>query len=136
MAAQNRRLKTITLDIDGENFECQIKSWKMANGSDDGDHMYTFCPDGEFIEESDDQYTLELTFYADWRAGGISDYLWLHNREVVTFQLDHHPDIDGEHVRWNGSIYLKVPDAGGDVRTTEEQEASFQVIGLPVYSRP
>src|SRR5262245_42341312 len=102
MAAHNRKLKLIEFTVDGTSFECQLQSWNLANNTDDGERMYTFCPDGEFIEDAEPQYALELTFFSDWRSDGVSDFLWAHDQETVAFQLDHHPDVVGEHVRWTG----------------------------------
>lgn len=129
MTVHQRRLKLITLTIDGISFECQINSWKLDPGSNDGDRQYTFCPDGVFVEETDDEPTLDLKLFSDWRSDGFSDYLWSHPNEVAEFVLDHHPDIVGEHVRFTGSVLLKPPAAGGDARETEVTEITLQVIG-------
>lgn len=136
MSIHNRKLKVITLDIGGTDFECQVSNWQMVNNADDGDKIYSFCPDGEDTEEVDPDWSLQLTFFSDWTSGGVSDYLMQHAGEVVTFQLDHHPDIPAEHVRWDGKVRLKAPSVGGDVRTTETQEITLGVIGKPNYTRP
>lgn len=135
MTAHNRRLKQITFDLDGTEFQCQIQSWQLVNNTDDGDLMYTFCPDGEFREETDDDYAIELTFFSDWRSGGISDYLWENDGETVTFAIDHHPDVAAEHVQWTGSVKVKAPTVGGEARDTEVTEVELQCIGKPVYTR-
>lgn len=136
MTANHRRLKVITLDLDGDNYECQVKTWNVANNTGDGEQMYTFCPTGVFRESADDDYALELTFFADWTTTGISDFLTANDGEDVTFQLDHHPDIVGEHVRWAGTVRVKAPSVGGDYGVTEESQVTLQCIGKPVYSRP
>lgn len=136
MTFHNRRLKVITLDLDGTNFECQVKTWNIANNTNDGDKIYTYCPDGESREETEPDYALELTAFADWRSDGFSDFLWTNDGEDVTFQLDHHPDIALEHVRWAGTLRIKAPSVGGDARTTEETDVTLQIIGLPAYTRP
>lgn len=135
MAAHNRRLKTITFTLDGSSFECQLSSWTLANNTEDGEKMFTFCPDGEFREEADADYALELKFYSDWRSAGISDFLVTNDQENAAFVLDHHPDIVGEHVRWTGTVKVKAPSVGGDVRTTEVTEVTLQCIGKPAYTR-
>lgn len=135
MAAHNRRLKTITFTLGATAFECQVKSWQIVNNTEDGERQFTFCPDGEFYEEADDTYALELTFFSDWRSGGISDFLVANNQTNVAFQLDHHPAIVGEHVRWTGTVKVKAPTVGGEVRTTEMTEVTLPVIGKPVYAR-
>ncbi|QWF81137.1 hypothetical protein [Amycolatopsis sp. CA-230715] len=129
MGVNHRRLKLITFTIGGTSFECQLNSWTMDPGSDDGDRQYTYCPNGTFVEETDDEPSLELKFFSDWRSGGISDYLWSHPNEEAEFVLDHHPDIPGEHVRWTGKLLIKPAPAGGDVRETEMTEVTLQVLG-------
>jgi hypothetical protein len=135
MAVHNRRLKLIEFAIGATQFECQISSWNLANNSDDGDKQFTFCPDGEFREETDPDYALELTFFSDWRSGGISDFLVENDGTDAAFTLDHHPDIPAEHVTWTGTCRVKAPNVGGDARATESQEVTLQVIGKPEYVR-
>ena len=134
-ATHNRKLKLINFAIDSVSFECQVQTWNLANNTEDGEKFYAFCPDGEFREDAEPDYALELTFYADWRSDGISDFLTAHDQETVDFTLDHHPDIPEEHVRWTGQVKLKAPNVGGDARTTEMTEATLQVIGMPEYTR-
>lgn len=133
--AFNRKLKVITFALIGVNFECQLTSWKMINNTPDGERFYTYCPNGEFFEEAEPDYALELKFLSDWRPGGISDFLVANDQALAGFVLDNHPDIVGEHVRWSGDCKLKAPDAGGDVRITETQEVTLPVIGKPLYAR-
>ena len=53
----------------------------------------------------------------------------------VTFQLDHHPDIPSEHVRWTGTLHIKAGGAGGDANATESTSTTFACVGKPAYSR-
>jgi len=136
MTAHNRKLKTLTFDLDGSEFQVQLNSWKITNGSSEGDTMYVYSPDDEFVEDAEPAYTLEATFYSDWNAGGISDFCWIHDGETLPFTIDHHPDVALEHVRFTGSVKVKAPDVGGDVRTTETTAVSWSIVGKPVYTRP
>lgn len=135
MTAHHRRLKVITFELDSLEFQAQITSWQVVNNSEDGEKVYTFAIDGEFREEADDDYALELKFVSDWTADGISTYLTEHDKEDAAFTLDHHPNIPGEHVRWSGQCQIKAPTAGGDVRTTEMTEITMQVRGKPLFER-
>lgn len=135
MSVHQRRLKLLNLAIDSNSFECQLQSWKLDPGSKDGDRQYTYCPDGQFVEETDDEPSLELKFFADWRSAGVSDYFWANNGATVAFVLDHHPDIVGEHVRWSGNVLIKPPPVGDDARKTEMSEVKLQVVGEPTYER-
>lgn len=126
-----RRLKVINFTIGAIAFECQLQTWTMNPGVQDGDRRYTYCSSGanSFVEETDDEPTLELTFFSDWRSNGISDFLWSNANTEAAFVLDHHPDIVGEHVRWSGTVLLKPPPVGGDARTTEVSEVTLQIVG-------
>jgi hypothetical protein len=134
-ATHSRRLKLIEFTIDGTSFECQVQSWKLDPGIDDGDRMYSFCPDGAFIEETDPEPTLELKFFADWRSAGISRFLWDHSGEEAAFVLDHHPDIPAEHVTWSGDLVVKAPPVGGEARETEFTEVTLQCVAMPVFTK-
>jgi hypothetical protein len=139
MSVHQNRLKILNFTIDGIAFDCQINSWNMNPNAKTGTHEYTYCAAGEgnndFYEETDDQWTLEIKFFSDWRVNGISDYLMSHNKDVAAFVLDHHPDISGEHVRWSGNLVVLAPAIGGDSRTTESQDITFSVLGIPDYER-
>lgn len=130
-----RRLKVINFTLSGVSFECQIRSWNLANNTEDGTKTFTYCPDSEFRTETDFNYMLTLTGYADWRSNGFSDFLWTHDRGTAAFVLDHMPDIVGEHVRWTGTCVLRAPSVGGDVRTIEETSVTLPVIGKPTFLR-
>lgn len=136
MTVHSRKVKLIEFTVDGSAFQCQIQKWNMANNTEDGERYYTQCPDGEFREEAEPDYALELTAFADWRSGGLSDFLTEHDGEKLAFQLDHHPDIAAEHVRWAGTVKVRAPNAGGESRTTEMTEVTLPVKGKPTYSRP
>lgn len=130
-----RRLKVITFTLAGISYECQLNSWQLANNTADGTKMFSFCQNSsEFRTETDNDYALQLKFFADWRPSGISTYLWNNARAVVAFQLDHLPDIVGEHVRWTGNCVLKAPTVGGDVRMIEETSVTLLVLGVPAFT--
>lgn len=135
MTLHQRRLKIVTFTLDGNSFECQVQSWKLDPGVKDGNRLYSYCPDGISIEETDNEPSLELKFYSDWRSAGVSTYLWQNSNSTVAFVLDHHPDIVGEHVRWSGSVLIKPPPAGGDVRDTEMSEITLQIVGDPTFEQ-
>lgn len=136
MSTHNRKIKQIQFTVDGTSFECQVQAWKIVNNTEDGERYFAQCPDGEFREDGEDDYALELTLFSDWRSDGISDFLTQNDKSEVDFQIDHHPDIAAEHVRWVGTVKLRAPDAGGEARTTEMTEVTLQIKGKPVYSRP
>jgi hypothetical protein len=116
-------------------FECQISEWNLNNNTEDGDKVYTLCPTGEDTEETDPDYTLDLTAFADWRSDGFSDYLTKNDGATVDFRLDHHPDIPAEHVYWTGQVKIKAPSVGGVARESEQTTVTLVIIGKPVYAR-
>jgi hypothetical protein len=135
VTAHNRKLKIITFTLNGIGFQCQLQSWRLNNNTPEGDRFYTFCADGEFIEDGEPDYDFDLKFISDWTLGGVSDYLIANDLQVVAYVLDHLPDIAGEHVRFSGNAKIQAPTVGGDVRTTELTEAKLKCIGKPAYAR-
>lgn len=137
MAVHHRRLKVIELEIDGHRYECQVRNFEVQNNTADGDRHYTFCPDGEFREDAEDDYALMLEFFTDWRAPhGLAHYLTVNDRQWLNFTLDHHPDIPAEHVRRTGRVRAKAPNLGGEVRTEEITSITLPIEGKPLYTRP
>lgn len=132
----HRKIKQIVFDLGGTTFQCQIENFQFVNNTPDGQKIYSMCPDGEDLEETDADWALQLRFFSDWRVNGISDFLMLNDGENVAFEIQHHPDIPGEHTIWTGTLRVKAPSVGGDVKVTERQEQTFQIIGKPEYDRP
>jgi hypothetical protein len=139
MTVHQQRLKIINFTINGTAFDCQVSSWNCNPNAKAGNQEYTFCAAGEgqnsFYEVTDDQWTLELKFFSDWRVNGISDFLQTNNKQTAAFVLDHHPDIIGEHVQWSGNLMVMSPSIGGDSRITESQDITMPIIGIPTYLR-
>lgn len=132
------KLKEITFTLGGNDFKCQLETWQMVNNTEDGERFYTFCgpgSEGEFREEAEPDYALELTFHADWRLNGISDYLTTNDQQTVAFVLVNRPNTAGQAVQWSGSLKVKAPTAGGQARTTEKSDITLPVIGKPTYTR-
>jgi hypothetical protein len=136
VTAVNRKLNVLTFTLGGIQFQKQLTSVIVGNNTDDPTITYTFAPDGQFAEEADDSYDLQIAGVADWTAGGLSDYLWSHKGESITCQIDQLVGYAGEQVRWTGTVYVKAPAALGEVRTTERFETTMSWVGAPVYSRP
>lgn len=134
---KHRKLKTITFKLNSQSYECQVQSWTLDPGMDEGERMFSFCgPDGgSFIEEPDPEPTLEMVFYADWSDGGISDFLWTNTGTVADFELHNHPNSPDQHVKWTGQVRIAAPPAGGEARATEMTEVTMQLLDLPAYER-
>lgn len=133
----HRKIKVITLTIGTVVVESQVQSWTMNNNTDDGDKLYAQSSAGaagEFRDEAEPDYSLDLTLYSDWRSAGITRYLTEHDQETAAFVLDHHPDVALEHVTWAGDLKLRAPNAGGDARTNEMTQVTLVVIGKPAFT--
>lgn len=135
MSVHNRKIKTIELGLGVNAFECQVQTWQILNNTPDGARFYTQCPDGEFREEAEPDYALQLSLFADWRSTGVSDWLVENDQTDQPFTLEHHPTIPAEHVTWTGTLRAKAPNVGGAARTTELTEVTLQIKGKPTYTR-
>lgn len=138
MPTNSSKLKEITFTLGGNDFKCQLETWRVVNNTDPGERFYTFCgpgPEGEFREEAEPDYSLELGFHADWRLNGISDYLTQNDQVTVAFVLVSRPSTAGQAVQWSGSTKLMAPPAGGQARTTEKAEVTLPIVGKPTYTR-
>ncbi|GAB3372559.1 hypothetical protein [Amycolatopsis echigonensis] len=135
MSLTVRRLKLLKLKIGTVQVECQLASWKLDPGVQDGDFIYTYCPDGAAIGETDDQPTLQITTYSKWVADGFEDFLWKNRGTEAEFGIEHHYDIETEHVHWTGKLKVQPAPVGGDRGDNEQTEITFQLIGEPQYGR-
>lgn len=129
-APHNRRLKEIQFTLNTINFECQLTTWELDPGEQDGDRRFTFCVDGEFIEETDPEPELTIGYFADFRSGGLSDFLWQNRGQEAAFNIVHHLNTPLETVQLSGTVRLKAPATGGEARETEEQEVTLLVTNL------
>jgi len=134
MSVHKRRVKLIEFALGATQYECQVENWKINNNTPAGERRYAQCPAGEFVEEVDPDYSLELKLYADWRSAGISRWLWQNDGENIAFTLDHHPDVPAEHVTWTGTVLVQAPTVDGTGRQTEPSEVTLTIIGLPVLT--
>lgn len=136
MSIHTNKLKYISLELDGEEFRAQLRSWRLVPNDEEGDSIYTYGVDGqnEDTEDADVTWTLELSFYADYRSPtGISHWLWVHGGETVAFTIEHNLGSAGEDPQWTGEVKIKKPAVGGEVRTTELTEVTLALAGEPTY---
>jgi hypothetical protein len=136
LLVHTRRLKIVVFTLNGVDQSMQLNNWSILNNTVDGTKTWSYGGNlSEFRTESDNDYALQVKFFADWRAGGISDYLWNNSRAYAGFILDHMPDVVGEHVRWSGTCVIKAPTVGGDLRTIEETSITMLILGVPTFTR-
>lgn len=136
MTVNHKKLKQITFDLGGSEFQVQLKDWKLNNDTDDPEILHTYGgPTEDFAEEADPAWSLDLVFYADWTVNGVSDYLTAHNGETLDFEITHHVGVSGwEHQR-SGQVFIKAPSVGGEIRETELTEITLALVGPPTYTR-
>jgi len=132
--AHNRKLKDALLDIGGESYELQLEEFSIDPGISDAELTYTYG--GSFADEADPEPKLKLNLVSDWRAVGISRFLWQHRGETVDWQIDLHQNTPGEHVRWNGQLQVKPPATGGKVRDVDRMEVELTCLDVPEISFP
>lgn len=122
-----RRLQAV-FTLGGNSFECQISDYTVDPGVQDGERIYTLCPDGVSIEDTDNEPTLRVMFYEDFRSGGISDYLYLNSGARQAAELRINPDRADEYVGFSGTVIVRPYPVGGVARETQTGEVTFQVV--------
>jgi hypothetical protein len=136
MAIYTKKLKYVSLSIDGNEFRAQCYHWKIIDNTEDGDKQYTYGPDGqnEDREDVDPDFSLELKFFSDWRTPtGISHWLWTNRGLIVDVEIGHNLGDTGADPSWTGTVEVKAPPVAGEVRTTEITEITLPFVGEPVY---
>lgn len=131
------KLKKANMTFGANDFSVQLQTVTLDPGAQDGEYLYSYGGDeeGVYVEDTDYEPTMELVFYADWRANGVSEYFWNHAGETVDFVLDHHPYDPTLHVQFTGKVKIQPAPVGGEVRTSEMTEITLQCVGLPVMTR-
>ena len=138
MGIEHKKLKRLTFTLASNQFQCQISNWRLVNNTEPGEKFYTFCgPEetGEFREDAEQDWSLELTFFSDWQLNGINDYLTTNDQATVGYVIDHHVGEAGWQTRRTGQVKIMAPSAGGEARTTETTEITLPCIGKPTYAR-
>jgi hypothetical protein len=139
MAIEARRFKTAIVTFTSpalSDFSCQMMALNPANNTPDGDKFYTYCADGsgEGRESADPDWSVTLRGKHDWTPGGISRYLHAQDGEEIELSITFDNAVAGWERTWVGTVTVKSPGDGGDVRSPQEFEVTYQYIGAPVLS--
>lgn len=133
MAITESRVKdgVLSLGTTPLDFSCQVTNVKVGTTySDDGDSVETLCGDQIAPGRKRDNQVLSGTFIQDWTlgVGSITDYLWTHELEVVTFTYTPNGDAGPT---LTGSVRLEIPaeSYGGDVNTRITSDFEWGIIG-------
>lgn len=136
------RLKNGTLKLGPTatalDFSCQITNVRITTAySDDGDPLTVLCGDTKPSPRKLDGHKLEGTLVQDFdldeAGGGVIDYLWGHNLEVVTFEFT--PNADGAPVI-TGEVQLEIPAEthGGDVNSRLTSDFVWNIQATPTFT--
>jgi hypothetical protein len=130
-------LKYVSLDIGGNEFRAQIRTWRLTDDTDEPDKIHTFGPDGqnEDTEEATPSWNLELEFFSDWRTPtGLNHYCWSNHGTVAEFTIHHNLGTAGSDPVFTGEVKIKRTSVGGEVRTKEVTELTLPIVGEPDYA--
>ena len=116
------------------DMSCQLTNVVITSAySDDGDPVTTLCGDQKPAPRKLDGRKLEGTFVQDFdlpeASGGIVDYLWNHDLEVVAFTFT--PDETPLTITGNVTIEVPASTYGGDVNTRITSDFSWNIEGDP-----
>jgi hypothetical protein len=137
---------TLTLGPTGTgeiDLSCQVTNARITSAySDDGDAVQTLCGDTKPPPRKLDGHKLEGTIVQDFSfdeaSGGVIDYLWNHDLEVVAYTYT--PNDDATVPVITGTLLIEIPadTYGGDVgkRTTSDFVWSLQEKPTRTYTVP
>ena len=116
------------------DFSCQITNVRVTSAySDDGNSVNTLCGDTVPAPRKSDGHKLEGTLVQDFDLaeadGGVIDYLWNHDLEVVDFTFT--PDDLATAPVLTGKVQIEIPadTYGGDVNTRTTSDFAWSIQG-------
>jgi hypothetical protein len=146
MAIKESRLinGTLTLGPTGTgelDLSCQVTNARITTAySDDGDAVTTLCGDTKPPPRKLDGHKLEGTLVQDWDydevGGGVIDYLWNHNLEVVAYTYT--PNDTGLAPVITGTLMVEIPAEtyGGDVNKRITSDFVWSLQEEPTRTYP
>jgi hypothetical protein len=131
---------TLTLgDIANElDMSCQITNARITSAySDDGDPVTVLCGDQKPAPRKLDGHKLEGTFVQDFdvdeATGGIIQYVWAHDLEIVPYTFT--PNATGSPVI-TGTLQVEIPAEtyGGDVNKRITSDFVWNLQEKPTFT--
>lgn len=123
------------------DMSCQVTNVRITSAySDDGDPVTTLCGDTKPAPRKLDGHKLEGTIVQDFEteesAGGIIDYVWNHDLEVVAYSFV--PTVVATSPTITGTLMLEVPSEtyGGDVNKRITSDFAWNLQDDPVRTYP
>lgn len=141
MTIAYRKYKTAVIEFGGTtpDYSFQVTTAQVINNTPDGDRVFTFAADGsgEFRETPDDAWQLALKWVSDWTTStGFNSYINAHDGQTLAITVHYdNGDSTGFGRTWSGNVVIKQPTDGGDVRTMESSEATWNFIGKPTFAQ-
>jgi len=122
------------------DLSCQITNVRITSAySDDGDTVTTLCGDTKPPPRKSDGHKLEGTLVQDFNVseatGGVIQYLWAHELEVVAYTYT--PNDSGAPTI-TGTLQLEIPTEtyGGDVNARITSDFVWNLQETPTFTPP
>lgn len=113
-----------------KNFKCQLRSVELTPDTNI-ERTRTMCPDGQFAEVDDPEWTLSLGYLngdEDGTQGALADYLLTNKGTKVDFLF--RPRSGGKG--YSGEVTLLAGSIGGSQGSFSEGSVDLPVDGQPV----
>jgi hypothetical protein len=115
-------------------YACSVKRAELVPSAGKESEYRTLCPDGTFRNLGASTWSLELEGAQDWAAAGLSRFLFDHEGEELTFQVDQYGnphDASDAEPEMTGTVRAVAPGYGGAVDEYAEFSVSLPVVGKP-----
>jgi hypothetical protein len=120
---------------------CQVTNVRITSAySDDGDSVTVLCGDTKPPPRKLDGHKLEGTFVQDFdvdeATGGVVDYAWNHNLEVVAYEYVPNDPLVCPTI--TGTLQIEIPAEtyGGDVNKRVTSDFSWNLQEAPTRTYP
>lgn len=116
----------------GTAYECQLRSITLTPEANVA-RTKTLCPEGQYAEVEDPEWTLELGYLGGNVTGGaaeaLADYLLENHGEKIAF---HFEPLKGSGSGYSGTVSIIAGGIGGEQGNFSEQSVSLPLDGQPV----
>jgi hypothetical protein len=123
------------------DLSCQITNVRITSAySDDGDAVTTLCGDTKPPPRKLDGHKLEGTLVQDFDldelGGGVIDYVWNHELEVVAYEFTPADPLSSPTI--TGTLMLEIPAEtyGGDVGKRNTSDFTWSLQESPTRTYP
>jgi hypothetical protein len=128
-------------DATAQEFQCHVSEARVQVKPGDVKSVQTLCASGSFSSTGKPSYALVLNGYQDWDtttgSEGLAQYLWLHDGEVLDFDLQAHGELvapSATHPHMTGQVTAVGVDYGGTINEYAPFTAELACIAKPVLA--